>query len=472
MTHRDDAPGDDHDAVAGGHGDAPGDDHDDVHPGTHRGDVPPHNRAATDGGVGERRPPEGAAENPAVRRLADWDADRLRRLADDHGTPLYVIDLDRVRQNAARLEAAFPDADRRYAVKAHSGNAVLETIRETELDAECASAGEVKRALDAGFSGAEIQYTAVNPPSEDLDFVVDAWQEEPEITITAGAEDTVDRLRERGYDGRLCIRVNPGVGAGHHEKVRVGADAKFGVPYDRAEEIVADAADDFEVVGIHAHAGSGISGDDLQNHRELVRRMGDLARAVIADGTEIEFVDVGGGFGVPYREDEPPLDLDAVAAATREALGEVDAQLAVEPGRYLVADAGVLLTRINTVKNAPETTLVGVDAGMTTLLRPAMYDAYHALRSLAPDAPDRTVEPATVTGPICESSDVFCEDRPLPAPARDDLLAIGNAGAYGYEMASTYNTRPRPAEVALSGDDSRLARRRETLSDLTALEAR
>ena len=475
MSDRDDVSADDHeDASTDGHGDVPLDDDP---------DAPVPHRTATDGGVGERRPPQGVAsddvaevaetaDNPAVRRLADWDADRLRRLADEHGTPLYVVDLDRVGQNAARLEAAFPDADRRYAVKAHSGHAVLQTIRETGLDAECASAGEVKRALDAGFSGEAIQYTAVNPPSEDLDFVVDAWREEPGLTITAGAEDTVDRLRERGYDGRLCIRVNPGVGAGHHEKVRVGADAKFGVPYDRAAAVVADAAADFEVVGLHAHAGSGISGDDLANHRELVRRMGELAREVTADGTELEFVDVGGGFGVPYREDEPPLDLDAVARATREALGDVDAQLAVEPGRYLVADAGVLLTTVNTVKHAPETTVVGVDAGMTTLLRPAMYDAYHALRSLAPDADARTVEPATVTGPICESSDVFCEDRPLPAPARGDLLAIGNAGAYGYEMASTYNTRPRPAEVALSGDDARVARRRETLTDLTALEAR
>jgi diaminopimelate decarboxylase len=489
-----DTPAADHDTPAADHDtpaadrDTPAADHDTPAadrdtPATDHRDVPTPHRAATDGGIGASRSPEGAAsetdsvnsptgDNPAVRRLADWDADRLRELADDHGTPLYVIDLDRVRQNAARLESAFPDADRRYAVKAHSGNAVLDTIRETGLDAECASAGEVKRALDAGFSGEAIQYTAVNPPSEDLDFVVEAWQEESEMTITAGAEDTIDRLRERGYDGRLCVRVNPGVGAGHHEKVRVGADAKFGVPFDRAAEIVADAADDFEIVGLHAHAGSGISGDDLQNHRELVRRMGDLARRVIADVIDLEFVDVGGGFGVPYREDESPLDLHAVADATREALGEVDAQLAVEPGRYLVADAGVLLTRVNTVKAAPETTVVGVDAGMTTLLRPAMYDASHALRSLAPDAGSRETVPTTVTGPICESSDVFCEDRPLSTPARDDLLAIGNAGAYGYEMASTYNTRPRPAEVALSGDDAHLARRRETLSDLTTLETR
>ena len=418
-------------------------------------------------------------DNPDVRRLADWDGESLRRLADDHDTPLYVMDLDRVRENCERLKSAFPEEEVRYAVKAHTGRAVLETVREAGLAAECASAGEVMRALAAGYEGHEVQYTAVNPPAVDLDYVVDAWQEHPELTITVGAADTVDRLRERGFDGRLCIRVNPGVGAGHHEKVQTGANAKFGVPYDRVPDLLAEAREDFDVVGIHAHAGSGISGDDLANHRELVRRMGELARAV----GELEFVDVGGGFGVPYREDEPPLDLEAVADATREAIGDIDATLAVEPGRYVVADAGVLLTRVNTVKPAADTTVVGIDAGMTTLLRPAMYGSYHALANLsaagdaesAAEAADwgddgRVAIPVTVTGPICESSDVLCEDRPLPRPARGDLLAIGNAGAYGYEMASTYNSRPRPAEVALEDGESRLVRRREQLRELTELE--
>jgi diaminopimelate decarboxylase len=399
----------------------------------------------------------------AVRRLAEWDAGRLRSLAAEHGTPLYVTDLDRVRANAERLQAAFPDAHVSYAVKAHTGRAVLETVREAGLAAECAAAGEVERALAAGFSGDDVRYTAVNPPAVDLDHVVERWRDHPGLTVVAGARDSVERLRDRGFDGRLAIRVNPGVGAGHHDKVRTGANAKFGVPYDRAADLVADAREGFDVVGIHAHAGSGISGDDLSAHRELVRRMGDLAREV----GPLEFVDVGGGFGVPYREDEPPLDLDAVADATRAALGDVDADLAVEPGRYVVADAGVLLTRVNTVKPAGGETVVGVDAGMTTLLRPAMYDAYHAIRNLTADRVER---PVTVAGPVCETADLFCEERPMSTPRRGDLLAIGNAGAYGYEMASTYNSRPRPAEVVLDGDEGRLARERETLDALTDLE--
>ncbi len=439
--------------------------------------------------MSERASPDDAFDStgPDVRRLGDWDSARLRDLADEYGTPLYVMDLDRVRENCARLRRAFPDAEIRYAAKAHTGRAVLRAVRDAGVDIECASAGEVKRALDAGFAADRVQYTAVNPPGDDLDAVVEWWRERSDLTVTVGARDTIERLRERDYDGRLCVRVNPGVGAGHHEKVRTGANAKFGVPYDRVPEVIDDTGDDFDVVGIHAHAGSGISGDDLEAHRELVRRMGDLARDLSDRGVDLEFVDVGGGFGVPYREDEPPLDVDAVADATRDAVGDVDATLAVEPGRYVVADAGVLLTRINTVKQTEEATVVGVDAGMTTLLRPAMYDAYHSIANLATDR--WLAMPATVTGPICESADVLCEDRLLARPVRGDVIAVGNAGAYGYEMASTYNSRPRPAEVAFGvgdpdvtdadaadGDDrppygdATLVRRRERLDDLTTLE--
>ena len=406
-------------------------------------------------------------DNPAVRRLADWEAEGLRDLADEYGTPLYVVDLERVRENAARLRGAFPDADVAYAVKANTSRAVLSTLEATGVDAECAAAGEVERALDAGFPASRIRYTAVNPPARDLDYVC-SLPDAGDLTVTVGAEDTLDRVAARGFDGPLCVRVNPGVGAGHHEKVSTGAEPKFGIPYDRAERVARDAADrGFDLVGIHAHAGSGISGEDLAAHRELVRRMGELARA-LAD-LDPSFVAVGGGFGVPYREDEPPLDLDAVAAATREALGNVEPRLAIEPGRYFVADAGVLLATVNTVKETPETTVVGVDAGMTTLLRPAMYDAYHAVRSLEPDRPPRDPVSCEISGPVCETADVLGRDRTLPDPTRGDLLAVGNAGAYGYEMASQYNSRPRPAVVALDGGDARLAVRRETLADLTRL---
>ncbi|NHN42631.1 diaminopimelate decarboxylase [Halorubellus sp. JP-L1] len=431
---------------------------------------------------------------PAVRRLADWDAEALLALREQYGSPLYVLDLDRVRENYRRLDAAFPDADVHYAAKANALGRLLDVLHDAGAGVECASAGEVVRALDAGVPGDRVHYTAVNPPAPDLDTVVELWTDgvAADLTVTAGAEDTVARLANRGYDGRFCVRVNPGVGAGHHEKVRTGADAKFGVPIERALDVARTArAAGMDVVGVHAHAGSGIQdAEDLDAHREMVARVGDVARDLDAE-FDLEFVDVGGGFGVPYRETDGALDLDAVSDATRDALGDVDAELVVEPGRYLVADAGVLLADVNTVKQTAETTVVGVDAGMTTLARPAIYGAYHALRNVSADGEDSgTDEPssaaeadtatrvgdgrgevrATVTGPICESADVFAEDRPLPEPRRGDVLALGNAGAYGYEMASNYNSRPRPASVVLADDDATLARRREPLSDLTTLE--
>ncbi len=406
---------------------------------------------------------------PAVRRLTDWDRERLEGLAAEHGTPLYVFDLARVRENCRRLRSAFPDAEIQYAAKAHTARRALETVHDEGFAVECASAGEVLRALDAGVPGEDVTYTAVNPPARDLDTVVDAWHEHPDLSINAGAADTLDRLEARGFDGRLRLRINPGVGAGHHEKVVTGGHPKFGVGLDRAPDLAESAAERFDFRGIHAHAGSGISGDQLDDHRELVQRMGDLARTLEERGLTVETVDVGGGFGVPYREEAPPLDLETVAEATRDALGETDATLAIEPGRFVVADAGVLLTRVNTVKEVPETVVAGIDAGMTTLLRPALYDAYHAVRNLHAEAAEANREPVGVTlaGPVCETADLLCENRPLPRPRREDLLAVGNAGAYGYEMASTYNTRPLPAEVSLDGD---VLRQRGSVTDVTRHE--
>jgi diaminopimelate decarboxylase len=430
-------------------------------------------------------PSASLAVGPEVRRLADWDADALLELRRQYGSPCYVLDLDRVRENYRRLDAAFPDAAVHYAAKANALGAVFEALDDEGAGVECASAGEVVRALDAGVPSDRVHYTAVNPPAVDLDTVYELWTDgvAADLTVTVGAEDTVARLATRGYDGRLCVRVNPGVGAGHHEKVQTGANAKFGVPRDRALDVAETATQaGMAVVGVHAHAGSGIhDADDLDAHREMVARVGDVAREFDA-AHDLEFVDVGGGLGVPYRESDAPLDLDDVADATRDALGDVDAQLVVEPGRYLVADAGVLLTDVNTVKETPDTTVVGVDAGMTTLARPAIYGSYHALRnvSAAAEGADASADSgggdgrgevrATVAGPICESSDVFAEDRALAEPVRGDVLAIGNAGAYGYEMASNYNTRPRPATAVLDDGAASLARRRETLSDITTLE--
>jgi diaminopimelate decarboxylase len=416
--------------------------------------------------TGSEEVPAGGADSRPYRSIGDWDADRLAALADEHGTPLYVTDLDRVRANYRRFAAAFDDEHVMYAAKANTGRAVLSALLDAGADVECAAAGELQRTVDAGGDPDRLQYTAVNPPDRDLDYAVSLWRDHPGLIVTAGAADTLDRLAERGFDGRLLLRVNPGVGAGHHEKVATGADAKFGIPRNRVPAVAKRAREAFQFVGLHAHVGSGILGDDLADHRRAMRTVGDLARAV----GPIERLDVGGGYGVPYHPDEEPLDLSAVAAATREALGDVDTEVTLEPGRYVVADASVLLTRVNTRKEAPEDTVVGVDASLSTMLRPSFFDAYHPVRNLATAA--RPVESVAVGGPLCTSADVFCTDRPLSRPERGDLLAIGNAGAYGYEFASNFHSQPRPAEVALEGGDARVVRERETVEDLTRLERR
>jgi diaminopimelate decarboxylase len=351
-----------------------------------------------------------------------------------------------------------------YAAKAHTGRAVLEAVREAGADIECAARGELRRAIEAGADPNTLQYTAVNPPDADLDYAAELGAEHPGFTVTAGAEDTFDRLEERGYDGRVAIRVNPGIGTGHHEKVATGKDAKFGIPYDRVPAVAAEVRERFDLVGLHSHAGSGVLADDLDDHCRAIAKVADMAREVGG----LEFVDFGGGFGVPYREDEPPLDMPAVGERVRDAIGTLDAQTKLEPGRYVVADAECILTDVNTVKETPATTVVGVDASLATLIRPAMFDSYHPIRNVS--APGREAKPVSVGGPCCTSADVFCTDRPVARPERGDVLAIGNAGAYGYELANQFHSQPRPAEVAIEGDGTRVVRQRETIDDVTRLE--
>ncbi|WP_135663250.1 diaminopimelate decarboxylase [Halorhabdus rudnickae] len=407
------------------------------------------------------------SHSPPVRRLADWDHDRLLDLAAEYETPLYVLDPDRVAANYRRFDAAFPDAEVMYAAKAHTGRAVLSTLLDSGATIECAARGELKRAIEAGADPNTLQYTAVNPPDADLDYAVELAGDNPGLTITGGAEDTFDRLQARGYDGRVAIRINPGIGTGHHEKVATGKDAKFGIPYERVPELADDLRECFDLVGLHAHVGSGVLTDEVEDHARALGKVADLAREV-GDG-DLEFVDFGGGFGVPYREDEPPLDLQGVAETVRGAIGDLDATPKFEPGRYIVADAELILTTVNTVKETPEATVVGVDASLSTLIRPAMFDAYHPIRNVS--APGRDPEPVSVGGPCCTSADVFATDRPISRPEREDVLAIGNAGAYGYELANNFHSQPRPAEVAIDGDGARVVRRRETMADVTRVEA-
>ncbi len=405
---------------------------------------------------------------PPVRRLSEWPDERLRGLAAQYGTPLYVVDRDRIAANYRRFDAAFPDARVMYAAKANTGRAVLETVLAAGGEIECAARGELRRAVAAGADPNELRYTAVNPPAADLDYAAELAADHPGLTITAGARDTFDRLAERGFDGRVAIRVNPGIGTGHHEKVATGKDAKFGVPSEELVAVANEVAAGFDLVGLHAHVGSGVLHDDLNDHCRAMSRVADLAREVETAVGELSFVDFGGGFGVPYRPETQPLALDHVADRLREAVGDLGPRVELEPGRYVAADAGTILTRVNTVKESPAATVVGVDASLATFVRPAMFDAYHPIRNVS--APDRASRPVSVGGPCCTSADVFCTDRPVAEPERGDLLAVGNTGAYGVELASRFHSQPLPGEVALRDGEAQLTREPESLDDVTARE--
>lgn len=393
----------------------------------------------------------------------DLDADRLAALADRHGTPLYVTSAATVRERYREVAEAFPDATVQYAAKANGNPHLLALLRDEGAHLDCVSLGEVVAGERAGFAADTTMYTGVNPPGGELAAVVERG-----VTVNADSHSGLRRIARAADDPGdvpLGVRVNPGVGAGHHEKVTTGAaDSKFGVPREQVESAFLTARElGLEPRGLHMHIGSGVM--EPQPFVDAVEALADIARECCQHDVDLDYVDVGGGLGVPYRPYDERLDLEGLASGVRGALDDVleqeDATLIVEPGRYLVAESTVLLTRVDTRKQR----FVGVDAGMHTLPRPALYDSYHHVSNLSRDAEDETVD---VVGPICESGDYLAENRDVPSPEEGDLLAVHTAGAYGFSMASRYNGRPLPAEVLVDHGDERVIRERESVDDLFA----
>jgi len=391
-------------------------------------------------------------------------------LADRYGTPLYIIDENRIRANYRRLEDAFrrryANTRVHYAVKANTNLAVLSILRQEGAGADCSCPAEIDFARRAGFPSAEILYTGAYPSHEEIAFACDAG-----VMINLDSEARLGEVAARNPKPLMSFRVNPGPGKGKHGLVFAGPDAKFGLPADRVIEAFLRArALGFERFGIHMMTGSCVL--DPAYFPEVTARLLEIAGAVAARvGIGFEFVDIGGGFGVPYEPGEQPLPVDRVAAdvvaafvdgCDRLSLGHP--RLVLEPGRYLVADAGVLLTRVQGVKRGDKT-FVGVDAGMNTLLRPALYGAYHPV--LAADRlREPPADPVTVVGPVCENTDILARDRALPPVQEGDVLAVLNAGAYGFAMSSQYNNRPRAAEVLVLGGTHEIVREREGVADL------
>ncbi|WP_369980361.1 bifunctional aspartate kinase/diaminopimelate decarboxylase [Xanthomonas bundabergensis] len=370
-----------------------------------------------------------------------WHAQRehLLRLADA-GTPRYVYHLPTLRARARALKAIAPIDQRYYAIKANSHPAILEALVAEDFGLECVSHGELQRVFNTlpELSPRRVLFTPSFAPKAEYEAAFALG-----VTVTVDNVELLQRWPELFRGRSLWLRIDLGHGDGHHEKVNTGGKAsKFGLSATRVDEFVEAArALDIRIVGLHAHLGSGV--ETAQHWRRMCDELAGFARRI----GSVEVIDIGGGLPIPYSADDEPFDLDAWAQGLAEVKSVHPAfRLAIEPGRYLVAECGVLLTRATQVVEKDGIRRVGLDAGMNALIRPALYDAWHDVANLS--RLDRDADAVfDVVGPICESSDVFGKRRRLPAAtAADDVMLIDDAGAYGYAMASTYNQRELPRE--------------------------
>ena len=382
------------------------------------------------------------------------------QLAAEYGTPLYVYDADIVRARAARLSAAFPGARLLYAAKALPTLAILRLIESEGLGLDTVSIEEVRLGLRAGFSPERILFTPSCVPFGEL-------REAVELGVLCNVE-SLSHLERFGaaYGGDVpcCLRLDPRLRDGPGEIAVWYDESKFGVPLEHMDAVLdAVRRHGTRIVGLHLHANHVVQGGDL------LLRATEVMLAAARRLPGVRSLDFGGGFNVAMRaEERPPAPEDVAAVllpALERARAEIgrDLELWLEPGRFLVAECGLLLTRVTVVKEIDGTRVAGVDTGFHHLVRPKMYGAWHGVRNLT--RPDAAPRRTTVVGHLCEG-DTLARERELSEVREGDLLALENAGAYGASMASNYNARPRPAEVLVDGGQARLVRRRETLEDL------
>ena len=398
----------------------------------------------------------------------------LKAIADEVGTPFYCYSEATLRRHARVFLAAFEGLDvlAAYSVKANSNIAVIRTLASEALGADVVSGGELKRALKAGVAPAKIVFSGVGKTREEMALALDANIHQ----FNVESKGELDALNEvalaKNSRAAVAFRVNPDVRAGGHAKISTGkAEDKFGVPLARARELYARAAKlpGVAVKGVDLHIGSQIS--DLAPFEAAFARIAQLVKELRADGHAIERLDLGGGLGIPYGDAKDPPHPDDYAALIRRVVAPLDVQLILEPGRMIVGNAGVLVARVLYDKEGAARRFLIVDAGMNDLIRPALYDAYHAIepvREAAPCAPQIDYD---VVGPVCESSDLFAKARRLPAMRPGDLVAFMTAGAYGAVQANEYNTRALVPEVLVNGARYAVIRRRPTFDEMVAREA-
>ncbi len=404
------------------------------------------------------------------------EAVNLAKLADAVGTPFYCYASATLERHYRVFAEAFADVPSLvcYAVKANSNQAVIATLARLGAGADVVSGGELKRAIAAGVSAEKIMFSGIGKTAAELAMALD----ENILCINVESEPEMELLSSiaaaKGYAANISVRVNPDVDAKTHRKIATGrAENKFGIPISRARDVYARAAKlpGLRVVGVDMHIGSQIT--ELSPFDNAFVLLSEFVRELRADGHRIEHVDLGGGLGIPYREDnEPPPDPAAYAAVVKRATRGLDCKLIFEPGRLIVGNAGVLVTRVLYLKHGEAKQFVIVDAAMNDLVRPTLYDAHHDIRPVvAPAARARRIT-ADVVGPVCESGDFLALDREMPEPKAGDLLAVMTAGAYGAVQASTYNTRPLVPEVLVRGGEWALVRPRVEVEQLIELDRR
>ncbi len=431
--------------------------------------------------------------------------DLLRQLAQTHGTPLWVYDAATIRSRIAEL-AAFDTV--RFAQKANSNIHLLRLMREQGVVVDAVSLGEIERALAAGFTsrrgdgtGASNGTGASDAPGDPgassarqqsaappgIVFTADLIDEPTlarviaeDIPVNAGSIDMLRQLGARAPGHRVWLRINPGFGHGHSNKTNTGGEhSKHGIWHaDLPQALAAIRQHGLALQGLHMHIGSGV---DYGHLEQVCHAMVDMVARL---DMPIHAVSAGGGLSIPYREGEPRIDTahyfglwDAARRQIAQRLGH-PVHLEIEPGRFLVAESGVLLAQVRATKTMGGNFFALVDAGFNDLMRPSMYGSHHGISVLAADGVTRDVRPTVVAGPLCESGDVFTQgegglvlNRDLPEARVGDLMVFHDAGAYGASMSSNYNSRPLIAEVLVDGGQARVIRRRQTVAELLALEA-
>jgi len=398
----------------------------------------------------------------------------LSVLAEAVGTPFYCYATATLERHYRVFAQAFADVDALicYAMKANSNQAVIATLARLGAGADVVSEGELLRARAAGIPPRKIMFSGVGKTERELVLAVD----EGILCVNVESEPELERLAaigaQKGRAADISIRVNPDIDPKTHAKISTGkAENKFGIPISRAREVYARAAKlkGVRVTGVDMHIGSQIT--ELDPFSDAFELLADFVRLLRADGHVIRHVDLGGGLGIPYREDnEPPPDPNAYAAVVKRATRDLDCQLIFEPGRLIVGNAGILVSRVLYVKRGEAKTFVIVDAGMNDLVRPTLYDAHHDLRPVREAKVGAPRLVADVVGPVCESGDFIALDRSLPEPQAGDLIAIMSAGAYGAVEASTYNTRALVPEVLVRKGEWALVRPRVAVQELIALD--